>query len=94
MLVVRECSRLPCVQVALLWTPSSSPSPQAPRHFEIERKIINLLLLSVISSFRMNKSGVGHSPVDTPLPGPPVNSATYAHTDTHSNATPRLEYTN
>lgn len=35
----RSC--LPSVQVSLLWTPSSSTSPRAPRHFEIERKIIN-----------------------------------------------------
>lgn len=41
---------LPSVQVSLLWTPSSSTSPRAPRHFEIERKIINPPLYFFVSS--------------------------------------------
>lgn len=48
---------LPFVQV-VLWISSSFSSPQAPRHFEIERKIINLLLLFSYFQFENKKSGV------------------------------------
>lgn len=79
-----ERSCLPLVQVALFWTPSSSPSPQVQRHFEIERKRINLLLYFLL--FPVSEWISQHSPLDTPLLCPPVNSATYTHTDTQSHA--------
>lgn len=53
---------LPFVQV-VLWISSSFSSPQAPRHFEIERKIINLLLLFSYFQFENKKSGVYHQPI-------------------------------
>lgn len=48
---------LPFVQL-VLWISSSFSSPQAPRHFEIERKIINLLLLFSYFQFENKNSGV------------------------------------
>lgn len=92
----RSC--LPSVQVSLLWTPSSSTSPQAPRHFEIERKIINPPLYFLISSLSIKVWSLTQYtpplPLDTPFT---LHSCKLCHIYASRNPfkrTPSLEYTN